>query len=188
MSSTGTPPPDREDLTVTDATGPHTIPITTDVSQGAWVAFPVTVAAGGTVTLTVTRSAGMNAVLSGIFLGDAGPPPLRRRRVHLRAQGSWVGTYGSQGYTLAGWNGDQRSRRRCRAATLTLDQGTRYCWVCTTTSDDRALQSPDQTERRAGVCYDATRSAPTSASPTAYTGTLPRLRRRLGHHRPTRGR
>jgi hypothetical protein len=60
----------REDLTVTDGTGPHTISITTDVSQGAWAAFPVTVAAGGTVTLTATtRTAGMNAVLSGIFLG-----------------------------------------------------------------------------------------------------------------------
>jgi hypothetical protein len=38
-------------------------------SEGAWVSFPVEVAAGGTVTITVDRLAGNNAVLSGIFLG-----------------------------------------------------------------------------------------------------------------------
>src|SRR5262249_53645554 len=103
----------REDLTVTDATGPHTISITSDVSQGAWVPFPVSVAAGGTITLTVTRTAGQNAVLSGIFLGDAGPPP-------SAPQGSWVGTYGSQGYVLAGWNGSS-DVASLPGATLTLD-------------------------------------------------------------------
>ena len=37
-------------------------------TQGDWVTFPVTVNAGGTVTITVTRDTGANAVLSGIFL------------------------------------------------------------------------------------------------------------------------
>jgi hypothetical protein len=32
------------------------------------VSFPVSVAAGGTVTITVDKTAGLNAVLSGIFL------------------------------------------------------------------------------------------------------------------------
>jgi hypothetical protein len=58
----------RESVTVNDGSGPHTINITTDFSQGAWLSFPVTVAAGGTVTITVTHTAGINAVLSGIFL------------------------------------------------------------------------------------------------------------------------
>ena len=58
----------RESVTVNDGTGPHTINITTDFSQGAWLNFPVNVAAGGTVTITVTHTAGINAVLSGIFL------------------------------------------------------------------------------------------------------------------------
>ncbi len=50
-----------------------------DFSQGAWVGFPVTVAAGGTVSITVTRLAGGNAVLSGLFLGNAGAPPAATR-------------------------------------------------------------------------------------------------------------
>ena len=58
----------RESITVNDGSGPHTVNITTDFSQGAWTSFPVTVAAGGTVTITVTRTAGINAVLSGILL------------------------------------------------------------------------------------------------------------------------
>jgi hypothetical protein len=58
----------RESITVNDGSGPHTVNITTDFSQGAWTSVPVTVAAGGTVTITVTRTAGINAVLSGIFL------------------------------------------------------------------------------------------------------------------------
>ena len=40
-----------------------------DFSQGAWISVPINVAAGGTVTVTVTRTAGVNAVVSGIFLG-----------------------------------------------------------------------------------------------------------------------
>jgi phosphodiesterase/alkaline phosphatase D-like protein len=61
----------RETVTVDDGSGPRSANISTDFSQGAWVNAPITVAAGGTVTVTVTRTAGLNAVLSGIFLGGA---------------------------------------------------------------------------------------------------------------------
>jgi hypothetical protein len=40
-----------------------------EFNKGAWVSFPINVAAGGTVTIIVDRTAGANAVLSGIFLG-----------------------------------------------------------------------------------------------------------------------
>ncbi len=59
------------------------------------MSFPLKVAAGGTVTITVDRTAGPNAVLSGIFLGDAGTPPASP--VTSAPQGSWVGTYGASG-------------------------------------------------------------------------------------------
>ena len=49
--------------------------LSSDFSQGAWVSFPISVAKGGTVSITVSRLSGGNAVLSGIFLGDAGPAP-----------------------------------------------------------------------------------------------------------------
>ena len=64
----------RESVTVTDSVGPQSVNITTDFSQGAWMTFPVSVNAGGTVTINVNSSAGPNAVLAGIFLGDAGAP------------------------------------------------------------------------------------------------------------------
>ena len=59
----------RETITVNDGSGPQTANLTTDFSQGAWVNVPINVAAGGTVTVTVTRTAGLNAVVSGVFLG-----------------------------------------------------------------------------------------------------------------------
>ena len=61
----------RETITVNG----QTAVLSSDFSEGAWVSFPISVAAGGTVTITVDRTAGVNAVLSGIFLGDAGLPP-----------------------------------------------------------------------------------------------------------------
>jgi len=64
-----TPAGRRETVTVDDGSGARSANISTDFSQGAWVNAPINVAAGGTVTVTVTRTAGLNAVLSGIFLG-----------------------------------------------------------------------------------------------------------------------
>jgi uncharacterized repeat protein (TIGR01451 family) len=63
----------RESITVDDGSGPRTVHISTDFSQGAWVTFPISVAANGTVSITVTRDGPYNAVLSGIMLGDSGP-------------------------------------------------------------------------------------------------------------------
>jgi hypothetical protein len=59
----------RETITINDGSGDRTANISSDFSQGAWVNVPISVVAGGTVTVTVTRTAGLNAVLSGIFLG-----------------------------------------------------------------------------------------------------------------------
>jgi hypothetical protein len=65
----------RETITVNDGTTTQTIPISTDFDQGAWVTVPINVAAGGTVSIAVTRDAGANALLSGIMLGGSGPTP-----------------------------------------------------------------------------------------------------------------
>jgi len=62
----------RQLVTVNGQTGQ----LAGDFSQGAWLSFPIDVATGGTVTITVDRTAGASAVLSGIFLGGkpASPP------------------------------------------------------------------------------------------------------------------
>ena len=59
----------RESVTVDDGSGPRTASITTDFSQGAWVTVPIKVSSGGTVGLVVDRTGGLNAVVSGVFLG-----------------------------------------------------------------------------------------------------------------------
>jgi hypothetical protein len=59
----------RQSVTVDDGSGPQTRVIDASFNGGAWVEFDVVVPAGGTLTITVTRIAGGNAVLSGIFLG-----------------------------------------------------------------------------------------------------------------------
>ena len=101
----------RESVTVDDGTGPHTVNITTDFSQGAWMTFPVTVTAGRhrhhhrhphrrhqrrpLRHLPRRRRTALHS--------PPPPPPLYTSA----PQGSWVDTYGSQGYALAGWNGGE---------------------------------------------------------------------------------
>src|SRR5260370_35369142 len=58
----------RETITVDDGSGARNANLSTDFSQGAWINAPINVAAGGTVTVTVTRTPELNAVLSRSFL------------------------------------------------------------------------------------------------------------------------
>ena len=56
-------------MTIDDGSGPRTATLNSDFSQGAWISLPINVPANGTLTITIDRSAGANAVLSGLFLG-----------------------------------------------------------------------------------------------------------------------
>ena len=64
----------RQTVTVDDGSGPVSRAITTSFSQGAWIHYTVNVAPGGSVSIVAARTAGANAVISGVFLGPAGPP------------------------------------------------------------------------------------------------------------------
>jgi hypothetical protein len=59
----------RESITVDDGSGARTANISAAFNLGAWVSIPINVSAGGSLNVTVTPSAGSNAVLSGLFLG-----------------------------------------------------------------------------------------------------------------------
>jgi hypothetical protein len=61
----------RQTVTVDDGSGPQTVNIDTSFQDGAWMHFPVSVLAGDKVTITVNRTGGANALLSGIFLGGS---------------------------------------------------------------------------------------------------------------------
>lgn len=137
-------------------------------SKGQWALFPVSVAAGGSVTISVTREAGVNAVLSGIFLGDGGVPPAMP--VSTSPQGTWAGAFGSAGYDLAAWN-ESSDLSYLPNASLSVVQASRKLWN-SSTSDVRALQSPDGLTRRAATYYDLNQVRLALKFNSAYTGNL----------------
>jgi len=143
--------------------------LSSDFSQGAWVSLPISVAAGGTVSITVTRLAGGNAVLSGIFLGDAGPPPAPA--VASAPQGKWVNAVGSAGYALMGWNGASGDLSYLSNAALSVPQGSRYEWAANT-ADSRALTDPGEQTRNAGTVYDPNEIQMQLSFSAAYSGSL----------------
>jgi hypothetical protein len=138
-------------------------------NQGAWVSFPIDVAAGATVPITVTRTAGANAVLSGIMLGDAGAPPAPT--VTSAPQGAWTSAVGSAGYDLAGWDGSTGDVSYLPHASLSLVQGSRYQWTAGS-SDARALSDPTGATRNVGTYYDPSQIQVKLSFATAYSGNL----------------
>ena len=128
----------------------QTAVLSSSFHEGAWVSFPISVAAGGTVTITVDRTAGANAVLSGIFLGEAGAPPAPP--VSSAPQGNWVETYGKTGYDLLAFKGSSDETSLSNAS-VTVEQGSRYTWAASPT-EARALESPSKSTRVAAALYD----------------------------------
>jgi hypothetical protein len=165
----------RESITVNDGSGPRTVLLNAEFHNGAWVSFPVNVAIGGSVTITVNHEAGANAVLSGIFLGDAGAPPSTGGQ--QLSEGGWISSpgtgavVGSGGYDLAGWDGPTGDVSYIPNATVSLVQGTRYQWAANTT-EARALSEPGQLTRNAAAYYDPNQVQVKLSFSAAYTGNL----------------
>ena len=150
--------------------GGVTANLASDFSQGAWVAFPINQPANSSLTITVDRTAGPNAVLAGIFLGDSGTPPAGPIFPTTSPQGNWVGTYGSSGYDLAAWNGgtDVTSGTTMSASVV---QGSSYVWA-TGSSDVRALANSTGTTRNAATYYDPNQIKVQLTFSAAFTGNL----------------
>lgn len=159
----------RESISVDDGSGPRTVLLNSEFNKGAWVSLPIGVAAGGSVTISVTREAGNNAVLSGIFLGEAGLPPANGGQE--LSKGGWVGAFGAAGYDLAGWDGPTGDVSYIPNATVSLVQGSRYQWSANTT-DPRALSEPEQETRNAATYYDPNQVQVKLSFSAAYTGNL----------------
>ena len=141
------------------------VALTTPFNEGAWMVFPIVVASGGTVTITVQLTGGANAVLSGIFLGGGSGIA-----VSSAPQGNWVGSYGGSGYALAAWNGCSDATY-LPDATLSLVKGVLYRWNNSTT-DVRALESDDQSTRRATCWYASSQLELQLSFSSAYSGNL----------------
>jgi hypothetical protein len=143
--------------------------LSSEFHGGTWVTVPISVAAGETVPISATRTAGANAVISGIFLGDAGAPPTLASP--SAPQGAWAGAFGHEGYDLAGWDGSSDVSNLPAGANLSLTQGSRYQWSASS-SDARALQSPEGPTRKVAAYYDHNQIRLSLKFTSAYTGNL----------------
>jgi hypothetical protein len=64
----------RSKVMVTDSAGVGVAELSEAFYEGACVHAPIVVEAGGSVTVRVQRMGAANAVVSGLFLGDAPAP------------------------------------------------------------------------------------------------------------------
>ena len=99
-------------------------------------------AISGDVTFTITRTAGPNAVLSGIFFDPATSPPTTSAtyvKEDTTTEGNWIGAYGAQGYNDVGYTTRNPSYPSYAIVTPSLEAT--YSWSSSTT-DPRALENP----------------------------------------------
>ena len=108
----------------------------------------------GNLVITITRTAGANAVLNGVFLDSTSSPTPTATASFLQqdttTQGSWIGTYGAQGYDIVSGPTSLPAND-----TVTSKGESTYTWT-TTSTDPRALQVPGSTNRVAAVWYSST--------------------------------
>ena len=91
----------------------------------------------GDLMITITRQAGVNAVLSGLFLDPATPASASFLKTDATTQGSWIGTYGTQGEEVVG----DTSGLPAYAA-LTTTGATTYVWAAKSTAPAASSRIP----------------------------------------------
>ena len=112
----------------------------------------------GHVQLRVTNLvAGSNAVVSGLFFGAGAPDPTFLK-ADATTEGSWLGTYGSDGYDIS-QDPSSNNPSLPSYATVSLAGELNYTWAAST-NDPRALVSADD---------PASRIASSWYSPTSFT-------------------
>ena len=109
---------------------------------------------GGHVTLRFTCTAGINAVLSGIFFGGAAgtsAPSAQFITTDATTQGNWKNVYGKNGYVLVADGNSPPA-----FAAVNTSQPLQWTWAAST-SDVRALQkSANPSDRIAATWYSNT--------------------------------
>ncbi len=106
-------------------------------------------AVSGDILITIIRTAGENAVLNGLFIDT--PPTTAASAGHdLTTHGTWIGTYGTQGYDLS-----DEAVSLPSYATVSLFGESTYTWT-TAGSAQAALETPNSSGRVASAWYAAT--------------------------------
>jgi hypothetical protein len=119
-------------------------------ASGEWLVWNLS----GQVTITFTRTAGPNAVLSDLaFGGLSAPTPTAATFVQTDSTtpGKWTGTYGADGYDLLGAGGNLPAYARLSTAT---DQPS-WTWEYTTADPRALLNGPGATTGVAACDYSA---------------------------------
>jgi hypothetical protein len=114
-------------------------------SSGQYLVWNIT----GHVVIRASRTAGSNAVLSGIFFGVPVASAAAFVKSDTTTQGAWKGLYGTDGSILAGDLSNPPSY-----AQVTLANQSNYTWTASPT-DARALQNSSGTGRIAAAWYSA---------------------------------
>ncbi len=113
--------------------------------------------------ITLTKTAGPSALLSGLFFDPPSSPPAPApgtasflgENAPATNAGNWVGTYGTQGYDAIGYATSLPSY-----ATVTPSNDTFYTWSSSTSSTS-ALQNPaNPTGSRIAACWYSTNNTP----------------------------
>jgi hypothetical protein len=102
----------------------------------------------GNIVITITKTAGDNAVLSGLFF-DPAVTMAAFLKSDTTTEGTWMGTYGAQGYDVIN---DAASLPTY--ASVTPSGQSSYIWA-SSTLDPRALQTADGNTRIAACWYSA---------------------------------
>ena len=103
----------------------------------------------GNVVITITKLAGPNAVVNGVFV-DPVAATAAFVKTDTTTQGNWIGAYGTQGYNIVSGPTSLPSY-----AALTTTGASTYTWS-TTASNLPALQIPGSSNRVAACFYSKT--------------------------------
>jgi hypothetical protein len=116
-----------------------------DFSNGTYLQWVIT----GNVLITITRLAGTNAVLNGLFF-DAPSASATFVKEDTTTGGNWIGSYGSQGYQIPELTPSLPSY-----ATVALSGNATYEW---SSSNPPALELPGNPTSRIASCWDSSTS------------------------------
>ena len=114
--------------------------------SGKWLVWNMS----GDVTITISYLGGLNVVASGLFFAPSVSPAIAGAASFLlndtATEGTWNGTYGSDGYELFGGSANLPSY-----AQVTISGSQSYAWS-NNTSDTRGLQNSYSSTNRTAAC------------------------------------
>jgi hypothetical protein len=117
-------------------------------SNGAYMNYAIS----GNVLITITKEAGSNAVLNGLFFDPT--PAANFLKQDTTTQGNWIGKYGSSGYEVI--SSTNSYIKLPAGVTVTPAGESTYTWPTPANTVTQALEVPGGASRIAAVWYSST--------------------------------